>query len=358
VWIKVMEVRQLRNIDAASLELGAGLNVFHGRNAQGKTTLLEAVGLLARGRSFRTEDTRSVIQRGAAAARASGTTLGDGRERRQEVEIRAEGRRLALDGRSVGPVAYQGLLEVVVYSSERLAVVRGPMRARRQFLDRSAGGLWPAYRRLTRDYERVVAQRNAALEGGRGDLGAWTDQLVELGAELRLRRATYVGRLRAALPQAFPGTGEAYDITLLPPAGPSLAEARESLRQEAARRGPDERRVRRSLVGPHRDHVALTVDGEDAAAGASAGQARSLLLALTLATLEVYHHVRGSAAVALLDDLDSELDHERATAMCRALGARGQALVTTAHEAWARTLADLGRSFRVSQGRVEAIGVS
>jgi DNA replication and repair protein RecF len=353
-----MEVRQLRNIDGAEIELGPGLNVFHGRNAQGKTTLLEGAGLLARGRSFRTEQTASLIQHGAASARAHARTQGEGRELSQEVEIRPEGRRLCLDGRDVGPAAYQGQLEVAVYSTERLAVVRGPMRARRQFLDRAASSLWPAYRRLARDYERVVAQRNAALQSGGGDLGAWTERLVELGAELRLRRGAYVGRLRAALPEAFSAAGESYDLRLEPDAGPSLQEARQRLREETEQRARDEQRVRRCLVGPHRDQVALTVDGEDAAAGASAGQCRSLLLALTLATLEVYRRVQGSAAVALLDDLDSELDEGRATALCRGLAARGQALVTTAHEAWARTLADLGRSFRVSQGRVEAIGVS
>jgi DNA replication and repair protein RecF len=356
VWLKVMEIRQLRNIAAAGFEPGPGLNVFHGRNAQGKTSLLEAVGILARGRSFRTEQTASVIRRGAAAALAGGSTVGEAREVRQDVEIRSDGRRLALDGRAVGPAAYQGQLEVVVYSTERLAVVRGPMRARRLFLDRSAAALWPAYRRLVRDYERVVAQRNAALQADRGELAAWTEQLVELGAELRLRRAAYVGRLREALPAAFPGPGEAYDIQLEPDAGPSLEEARRRLSEEAGARERAERRAGRSLVGPHRDQVTLSVDGRDAAAGASAGQARSLLLALTLASREVYRRVQGSAAVALLDDLDSELDHERATALCRALAGHGQAFVTTAHEAWARTLTGLGRGFHVSGGRVEAIG--
>ena len=85
---------------------------------------------------------------------------------------------------------------------------------------------------------------------------------------------------------------------------------------EARRR--DEQRARRSLVGPHRDAVGLLVNGEEAAASASSGQARSLLLALALAILEVYRAERGAPAVALLDDLDSELDEERAARACAA----------------------------------------
>jgi DNA replication and repair protein RecF len=107
-------------------------------------------------------------------------------------------------------------------------------------------------------------------------------------------------------------------------------------------------------VGPHRDQVALTVEGADAAGQASAGQCRSLLLALSLATLEVYQAELGSAAVALLDDLDSELDDERAAALCAEVARRGQALVTTAHRSWAERLAPLGRVFTVEAGEVRA----
>ena len=110
----------------------------------------------------------------------------------------------------------------------------------------------------------------------------------------------------------------------------------------------------RSLVGPHRDEVLLLVDGEEAGVAASSGQARSLLLALALATLEVYRQETGSAAVALLDDLDSELDEARATELCREVSRRGQALVTTAHAGWARRLADGGRLFEVEAGEVRA----
>jgi recombinational DNA repair ATPase RecF len=95
--------------------------------------------------------------------------------------------------------------------------------------------------------------------------------------------------------------------------------------------------------------VRLEVDGQEAA-GCSSGQARSLLLALTLAALELYRCEHGSPAVALLDDLDSELDEERTLALCRALAGGGQALVTTAHAGWAGRLTELGRRFEVRAG--------
>jgi DNA replication and repair protein RecF len=109
-------------------------------------------------------------------------------------------------------------------------------------------------------------------------------------------------------------------------------------------------------VGPHRDAIHLLVNGAEAAQTASSGQVRSLLLALTQATLEVYREQTGKTAVALLDDLDSELDAERAADVCRAIAGRGQALVTSAHPEWVALLGESAARFRVSGGEVAAYG--
>jgi DNA replication and repair protein RecF len=349
-----MEVLQLRNIQQARVDLGPGLNVFFGANAQGKTTLLEGLGLLARGRSFRTEQVASAVRRGASALSVRGAVAEGEAEVTLEVELGTGFRELRVAGQTAPPRSYQGRLEVVVYSTDRLRVVRGPMRERRLYIDRGASALWPSYRQALRDYERVLLQRNAALEHGGRDLETWTERFVELGAALRQRRAAYTRRLQEALASGFRPRGESYSVAAAP-----LGDARNSederrlMRSEIEARARDERRFRRSLVGPHRDGIVLAIDGEDAAQAASSGQARSLLLALALASLEVYRQERGTTPVALLDDLDSELDEERAYDLCRTVAARGQALVTTAHESWASAVGTgAGRRFRVCQGQV------
>lgn len=355
MWVEEVEIADLRNLRHVRLGLDEGLNVFAGRNAQGKTSLLEAVALLARGRSFRTDEVRTLIRNGASGLHARGLARHEGYSTALEVELSATSRRLRVDGRDVAPRSYQGRLEVIVYSTDRLKIIRGPMRERRQYLDRGAAALWPAYRQALRDYERVVQQRNALLEAGGNGLEAWDDRLAVLGAALRHRRGGYVARLRAGLERAFRPEGEAYAVAVDPEPSPE-GEAGEQRRlaDELQGRARDERRARRTLVGPHRDLVAFTVDGADAAQQASAGQCRSLLLALSLATLEVYEQEKGSPAVALLDDLDSELDEDRAAALCAEVARRGQALVTTAHRPWAERLRTLGRLFAVEQGEVRA----
>jgi DNA replication and repair protein RecF len=349
-WVRRLEIRDLRNIREAVLDLHPGLNVFHGRNAQGKTSLLEAVGVVARGRSFRTEHLPSMIRRGADGLLASGEEA-EARGARLEVEL-APGRRVfRVDGRDVPPREYSGRLEVVVYSTDRLRVVRGSMRDRRQYLDRQAGALWPSYRADLRAFERVLAQRNAALEARSGDLDAWNERFVETAAVLRHRRHVYARRLSQALREGYRPEAEQYEVRLSAEAE-TVEQARSALVEETRALLPRERAAGCSLAGPQRDEVFLLLDGREAAETASSGQARSLLLALTLAALRVYREESGRAAVALLDDLDSELDEQRASLLCAEVARRGQALVTSAHPGWAESLRPLGSIYHVSGGQV------
>jgi len=354
MWLAAIALRDLRNIREVDLELSAGLNVFVGRNAQGKTSVLEGVGLIARGRSFRTESLNSLIRRGTHSARASGRVVAPERESRLSVQLAAGQRRLSVDGSPVRPIDYAGRFEVGVYSTERLRVVRGTMRDRRQFVDRSAGALWPVYRRLAREYERVLRQRNAALETGGRDLGAWTERLVEVGANLRQRRGDYARLLQQELREGFVPEGERYAVQADPDLGPGADSEQRALLEEGLRESRSaERSARRTLIGPHRDPIRLTIHGEETET-ASSGQQRSLLLALTLATLDVYRRETGARAVTLLDDLDSELDERRAGALCERVAREGQALVTTAHRSWVDAIGLPVRTFLVEGGRVVA----
>jgi DNA replication and repair protein RecF len=352
VWVRHLGINDLRNISEASVDLHPGLNIFCGQNAQGKTSLLEAVGFVARGRSFRTERAPSVIRRGAGRLQARAEAGEDRQFSALEVRLRPGRREFRVDGRPVTPREYQGRLEVVVYSTDRLRIVRGPMRERRQFLDRSASALWPAYRADLRSFERILVQRNAALQGRASELPVWTDSFVEIGARLRVRRADYAARLRRALAEGFSPARERYEVHTRPPRPRTEADARRALAEELAPLRRREQALGRSLAGPHRDPVELLLNGRDAALEASSGQARSLLLALVLATLDVYREETGRNAVALLDDLDSELDQDRTHAVCTHLASRAQALVTSAHRGWAEDLRSQGQLFHVSGGKV------
>ena len=187
----------------------------------------------------------------------------------------------------------------------------------------------------------------------RTDLDAWTERFVETGARLRRRRAAYAERLNAALATGFRPSGETYLVTLVP------ARGGERGRTAAARwppRSKPSRRASGALAAASPARTATRCRSSSTAAtpprAPRPGQVRSLLLALALAALRVYREETGRSAVALLDDLDSELDAERAVELCAEVTRRGQALVTSAHAGWAESLRPLGRIYNVAEGRV------
>jgi DNA replication and repair protein RecF len=228
------------------------------------------------------------------------------------------------------------------------------MRERRLWLDRSASALDATYRRLCQVYEQTLRQRNAALERRSSDLPAWDEAFAESGASLRVARAAYADKLNAALlASTYRPTSEHYSVlTRAESRDPDTV--RQKLHLELGRLRTAELAAGRSLAGPHRDPIDLTIDGEDAARFASSGQSRSLLLALTLAALSIHEAETGETAIALLDDLDSELDETRAARICEVVAARGQALLTTAHSEWARSICGQGTLFHVDAGEVKA----
>ena len=327
-----------------------------GRTHRGRRRSWRPWGSLARGRSFRTDGPRSLDPAwGAGAPGARPQRRSDGRATHAGGGGRAPagGRSAWMAARS-RPRDYHGRLEVVVYSTDRLRVVRGSMRERRAVPgprgERPLAGLPP---RPLRDFERVraAAQRRARVSGAR-DLEAWTERFVELGAALRTRRAAYVERLRArARGWVPPAPARRYDVR------PAAARPGERRRHSARRcaselvsAGATSARRAAAWSGPHRDHVALT----DRRAGRGRRRPRPARRAacswpFPWLRSSVFREETGQAAVALLDDLDSELDEERAGALC----ARGRAArpgpVTTAHPAWAERLRALGRIYRRSR---------
>lgn len=349
VQVQHVEIRNVRNIERAGIDLGPGLNVLVGGNAHGKTSVLEALGLAARGLSFRSEDTNEAVRAGErelsiAATLTPGTTG-------LEFGLAEGERRFCVDGREVKAREYRGRMEVVVHWAQRLRLVRGTMRERRDYLDRMLAAQRPSHARAARDYGRIVGQRNAVLGTGAKGLEAWDERLIAEGARVRVGRAAFVRELNLRLSAYRGPRGERFEVELQAQSEQE-AEQRVDLEKSLAACRARERRVGRTLVGPHRDDVALRVGGREVCRGASSGQARLLLLCLALSILGIYREQRHSAVVGLLDDVDAELEVERARAICRDAASSGQVVVTSARSDWLAGLDVSRQVFAVRDGRV------
>lgn len=373
--VERLRLFRFRNYAEESVELGPGLNVVVGRNAQGKTNLLEAVATVALTRSPRAGVAAEVIGWGEPACRVSARVARP--EAAHDVELtlrRGEGERVArsltVDGKERAARSVLGLCPVVLFWPEDLQLVKGGPEGRRRLLDIVLSQTDPRCAEDLVRYRRIMEQRNASLRLVRDRMGsieaveAFTRELVECAGRIRVARAALVRSLEplavAALRELTDGreelglayAGEGVD----PSASDALREAA-ALNALLAERRAEEIARGVTVAGPHRDDMEMLLDGRPARSAASQGQQRSMVLACKLAEVRHVAGVAGVAPVLLLDDVLSELDAGRRVRLLAALGAgsTAQALLTTSETA-ALDLPDGAdvRRFTVHAGHVAA----
>lgn len=328
-----------RSYAAADVELAPGLSVVLGANGQGKTNLLEAIGYLATLGSFRGAPTEALIRSGAARAVVRAECERDRRQLLIEAEI-------ATGGKSRVQVNRQrlrrsrdllGALRTTVFSPDDLSLLKGGPAHRRRYLDELLVALNSRYDTLMADVERVLRQRNALLkqcaggsrfdEAARRTLEVWDAKMTESGEALARARSELVRKLEPELRSSYtalaPDRGTDVRIAYEAPwLAAGLAAALESSRPEELRRGL-------TLVGPHRDDLDIQLNDLPARTHASQGEHRSLALAMRLAGHAVVTAAVSSAPVLLLDDVFSELDAERSSALLEQLPP-GQTVLSSA----------------------------
>jgi DNA replication and repair protein RecF len=331
--IQSLSVRAFRNLSSVDVALGPRLNVLSGDNGQGKTNLLEAVYVLATSRSFRTAKLAELVESGSDVASVRGTVLEDGLDREQSVGMRGGVRTVRIEGKRPPTLAaYAVRTPTVVFHPAAVSLSSGSGSERRRLLDRVALYRAPGSLGDVEAYGKAVRARQRVLEtrgDGAADLVEWEAMVVRHGLAVSEARAAAADRLGPAAERAFqrigpPGLEVRVTYVRNAPVDPAAycaALASQRVRDRA--RGS-------ATTGPHRDELSLELGGRPMRGRASQGQHRAVVLALQLAEIEVIAEVRGVHPILLLDDVSSELDRERTSALFDALSHnQGQVLLTT-----------------------------
>lgn len=332
-----LELVDYRNYVSATFELRSGTTAVVGLNGQGKTNFAEALGYLSTLDSFRGAPAEALIRMGAdtAVIRAS-VRQDDGRDVLVEAELNRSGRNRVLVNRQKLPRTRDllGVVRVSVFSPDDLALVKQGPGERRRFLDDTLVALALKYDAMRLELDRVVKQRNTLLKQANGrlddaaetTLDVWDEKLAQLGDQFGHARSVLVARLDPMVHEAYEhlaATATPIELRYEPVwRRRGLAIALAESRVDDVRRGV-------STVGPHRDDVDLVVNGMPARTHASQGEQRTLALALRLGAHRLITDRTGSAPVLILDDVLSELDTQRATALLGHLP-QGQVVLTTA----------------------------
>ncbi|MEO3770853.1 DNA replication/repair protein RecF [Micromonospora sp. B9E7] len=376
MYVQRLELVDFRSYERVAVDLQPGANVLIGANGVGKTNLVEALGYVATLDSHRVATDAPLVRMGAASAVIRCAVAHDGRELLVELEIVPGKANRARLGRSPARRARDvlGALRLVLFAPEDLELVRGDPAERRRYLDDLLVNRQPRYAGVRADYERVVKQRNALLRtaylarktggsrgGDLGTLAVWDTHLAQHGAELLAGRLELVAALTPHVAKAYDavaaGRGAASiayrpSIELAEPTTDRAALAEALTAALAASRSAEIERGT-TLVGPHRDELALTLGPLPAKGYASHGESWSFALALRLAGYDLLR-ADGIEPVLVLDDVFAELDTGRRERLAELVGGASQLLVTCAVDDDVPA-ALRGTRYRVGEGTVRRV---
>ena len=328
--LRLVDFRCFRTLDIEVSDAGC---ILIGDNAQGKTSVLEAICVLVRLQSPRSRKMQVL-------GRVGGTGFGiagDPWQCERKVRQTPAGLSLEVDGESRatrGAYLDDGGL-LVWMGNEDMELIRGPGEIRRRYLDFIGSQIDPAYRRSWSRYRRALQAKNLLLKEGtprEAEIRSYEEILIEHGTVLMRARAEMVAGLSPladAAQRAISAKDEPLTLHYLPASGPDL---RESMKQARER----ERRTRQAVVGPHRDELQLRLHGLPAADFASEGQQRTIALALKLAQGALLEERGGRTPIYLIDDVFGELDPGRRNALMHHLPPGAQKWITTTHLDWLR----------------------
>lgn len=373
-----MELRRLvlksfRNYEVLVFEPGPGINLLLGRNAQGKTNLLEAIYYLSTFSSPRAQGDSELVLWGHASFYLQGSFLKKGNPLLLEAgyDGAASRKEIRLDRQLVRQAAAVGQANAVLFTPEDLYLIKGYPQVRRQFLDREILQVNPLYGQHLSRYTRILRQRNRLLRdagfSSRGrkmpPVDVWDQQLAEMAAFVLQKRREYVKKLAllARLQhRKLTDGGEDLKLHYASSLESTKGEgefSREIIQEEfllALKKSEEEERRRGvTLVGPHRDDLDFSINGRPARTYGSQGQQRTAALSLKLAQVELIKGERGNYPLLLLDDVFSELDRERQGGLLNLIRGRVQTFISGTGDVLTREKAfQEGSFYKIAEGRL------
>lgn len=350
MYIVSLNLINFRNIHSLSLELSPCLNILWGKNGQGKTNILESLFLLATSRSFRTTHDQDLIFWGSTSCNVKAAISSISRRIQIEagISLPHSHHRLKKQFHVNGiPIkkfsALVGLAPMVLFTPQDIEIVRGSPALRRSFIDYALSQTSASYLDTLQRYLLAVEQRNRLLreKGGRisfNELVSWNEQLINNGSYIIQKRLNLIKQLEPLIKEAsLILSSEKEEVTVCyqstictgEPSALNQEELKRAFSKSLEEKHKEELERRQSLVGPHRDDMAVFLNKRSVRAFGSQGQQRSTALALKFAEWHYINNILEIPPILLLDDLFSELDKSRWAALAQLIRKTGQTFITS-----------------------------
>lgn len=355
--ISEVSLQGFRNLEELSLQPAAGINVFYGKNAQGKTNFLESLYLCATGRSMRTKYDWQMVGFEAEESHIRIMIQKNSRKERIDVHLKRDTKKgIARNGVPIKKLGdLFGTLYTVVFSPEDLSLIKDGPAERRRFLDMELCQLSRIYYYDLQQYYRILKQRNNLLKeiqkkpSLQETLFVWDTQLIDYGERVMTARRDFLQRLdiiAAEKLNALTGGLDQLKITYKPNC--ELGQMSDRL----------ERNIQRDIYlgstnfGPHKDDILFSIHGKDVKSFGSQGQQRTTALAARLAEIDLIREETGEEPVLLLDDVLSELDETRQRYLMESINGLQAFLTCTGIEDVIKKYISKDNLFYVENGRI------
>lgn len=349
-----LEVGSFRCLENAKIDLGTASNLFLGSNGSGKTSLLEAVYVLAHGRSFRAGDARTLCRYGTRSFSISGRVTTAASEHSVQVDYRQGSLQLRIAGaKPRGFAEVASLMPVRIVDSSAHLLIEGSPAERRRFLDWGVFHVEHDFLATWRAFQRLLKQRNAALSAHatEGELDAWD---VAFCCQAELMNAYRANYLQACVAEFRQAAAQLLDVELEVRFSPGWTDGL-PLALALQRNRPRDRARELTTLGPHRADMVLLVNGHVASRALSRGQQKLLACALILGQVRYSASVLAPVTTLLIDDPAAELDSHNLEKLNEFIGSTPAQLLVTSNGTSSARITTLPHVFHVEQGNIRAV---
>lgn len=329
-----LNLKNYRNCENVSLDFPKRKTLIIGKNAQGKTNILESIYFLSGLKTPRTSVVSDLIKFGTNSCEINANLERNNTEIELDFLYNIEKKReLKINKVKSQPRDFKQCLKTVLFSTKDLLLLRGTPQDRRDWLDRAISQIYSAYDERLSKYDKIRVQKNNLLKNDCIDntlLDIYNEQLVITGANIILLRQKFLKEIQqiASSKHKIISDSEEFSLNYTCPKE-EINEICEYLKNELEQRKNEEIARHQSCVGPHRDDIEFKINGIDAVKFASQGQQRTLVLALKLGELQIIKEKTGYSPILLLDDVLAELDEVRQNYLLKSIDDDVQTIITS-----------------------------
>jgi len=358
MYIKELEITDFRNYEKGKIKFSEGTNIIYGKNAQGKTNILEAASIFSAGKSYRRVPDKNLIKYEKERADISVIFEVNGIEKSAEIKIEKNRKFISLCGCNLKKTSeILGTFKTVIFSPEEMMLISGAPEIRRNYIDMFLSSEKPVYYSILKKYYKILKQKNNLLKLQNTDikdtLYVWNEEMAENAAKIMVYRKNLIDEIIPFTEKVFNEMTkgkEKFSIKYVPSVQSGIYDEdvlKDKIIEAMNKKLKAEEIMGTSIIGIHRDDIEFFINGKSAKSFASQGQQRTAIIALKIAQAELIYEKSGEYPIFLFDDVMSELDSERRSYITEKI--KGKQVIITCTD---RYEAENAKYFYVENGNI------